>query len=117
MATGYRRRFDPERFFIVGFEQHGCGRSRPLAIENLSTLPTNTTQTLITDMEVPRTHLNIDRWLLNGVSWGTTLALAYAQQHPQRVSGIVCFAIATTSPEYVRWITETVGLLFSREWA
>lgn len=117
MGAGYRRRFDPERFLIVGFEQRGCGRSRPLAIDDLSTLHTNTTQALIADMEALRQHLKIDRWLLNGVSWGTTLALAYAQQHPERVSAIVCFAIATTSPEYVRWITETVGLLFPREWA
>lgn len=114
IMTGYRRRFDPEKFLIVGFEQRGCGRSQPLAThENLST---NTTQALIADMEALRDHLGIEQWLVTGVSWGTTLALAYAQAHPDRVSEIVLFAVTNTTPREVEWITEAMGNIFPREW-
>lgn len=114
IGTGYRRRFDPGKFLIVGFEQRGCGRSRPLAThENLST---NTTQALIADMEALREHLGIERWLVSGVSWGTTLALAYAQAHPDRVSEIILFAVTNTTPSEVEWVTEAIGNIFPREW-
>lgn len=116
MRTGYRRRFDPARHLIVGFEQRGCGRSRPLATEDLSRLVTNTTPNLINDIEALREHLRVDRWLLAGLSWGTTLALAYAQEHPERVSEIVLLATTLTDARAVEWITETVGCLFPREW-
>lgn len=114
MMGGYRRRFDPERFLIVGFEQRGCGRSRPLAThENIST---NTTQGLIRDIEALREHLDVEQWLVSGLSWGTTLALAYAQAHPERISEIVLFAVTTTSAQEVEWLTETVGNIYPREW-
>src|SRR5689334_14145944 len=116
MGEGYRRRFDPERFLIVGFEQRGCGRSRPLAIDALDQLSTNTTQALIADMEALRAHLAIQRWLLAGLSWGTTLALAYAQAHPERVSELLLFAVTTTSASEVAWITEEMGRIFPEEW-
>ena len=114
MMSGYRRRFDPAAFMIVGFEQRGCGRSRPLATD--SDLATNTTQTLIEDIEALREHLGVDQWLVTGLSWGTTLALAYAQAHPERVSEIVLLAVTTTSPQEVEWITESVGNIFPAEW-
>jgi proline iminopeptidase len=114
MMAGYRKRFDPEVFMIVGFEQRGCGRSRPLASpENLST---NTTQSLIADIETLRKYLGVERWLVTGLSWGTTLALAYAQAHPDHVSEIILFAVTTTTPREVEWITESVGNIFPREW-
>lgn len=116
MAGGYRRRFDPERFFIVGFEQRGCGRSRPLVTDDLASLASNTTATLIADIEKLRFHLAAERWLLLGVSWGVTLALAYAEEHPERVSGLVMMAIGTTTKEEVAWTTEVVGRLFPEEW-
>jgi proline iminopeptidase len=116
MMSGYRRRCDPEQFLIVGFEQRGCGRSRPLVTDPSSNLATNTTPALISDIEVLRSHLGVERWLLTGVSWGTTLALAYAQAHPEHVSEIVLFAVTTTSPAEVEWITETIGQVFPREW-
>ncbi|MBB5234920.1 prolyl aminopeptidase [Deinococcus budaensis] len=116
MGAGYRRRFDPERYWTVGFEQRGCGRSVPLATDPAHRLDLNTTGTLIADMEALREHLGIGRWLLQGVSWGTALALAYAQAHPGRVSELVLMAVAPTDARYVTWITETVGLLFPREW-
>jgi proline iminopeptidase len=117
MGPGYRRRFDPDKFLIVGFEQRGCGRSRPLVIDpNAPDLATNTTQALLADIEALRVHLGVDKWLLTGLSWGSTLALAYAQAHPDRVSEIILFAVTTTSPSEVEWITESVGRIFPREW-
>src|SRR5262245_29906500 len=117
IQTGYRRWFDPKRFLIVSFEQRGCGRSRPLVTDpNAPDLMTNTTQALIADIEALREHLGVDKWLLTGLSWGSTLALSYAQAHPERVSEIILFAVTTTSPSQVEWITETVGAIFPREW-
>ncbi len=115
-AGGYRRRFDPKRHLIVGIDQRGCGRSRPLAFDALKQLHSNTTQALIGDIEAVRAHLGIDRWLVSGVSWGSTLALAYAQSHPSRVTELVLMAVTTTSREEVDWITETVGRIFPEAW-
>lgn len=116
IKTGYRRRFDPEKFLIVSFEQRGCGRSRPLVTDLPSNLASNTTQNLIADIEKLRSFLNIDKWLVTGVSWGTTLALAYAQANVQRVSGLVLAAVSTTTESEVTWITETMAEIFPREW-
>jgi proline iminopeptidase len=80
----HRRLFDPERFHAVLFDQRGAGRSRPKGGREANTLPH-----LIADMEALRQHFGIERWMLVGGSWGATLALAYAQAHPARVSGIV----------------------------
>src|SRR3954470_6711581 len=80
----HRRLFDPERFHAVLFDQRGAGRSRPKGGREANTLPH-----LIADMETIRRHFGIERWMLVGGSWGATLALAYAQSHPDRVSGIV----------------------------
>ncbi|WP_043638070.1 alpha/beta fold hydrolase, partial [Nonomuraea candida] len=71
--------FDPERFRIVLFDQRNCGRSRPHASDPATDLTRNTTRHLIADMELLREHLGIDRWLLYGGSWGSTLILAYAE--------------------------------------
>jgi proline iminopeptidase len=116
IMAGYRRRFDPDRFLIVSFEQRGCGRSRPLVTDPGADLSTNTTPDLIADIEALRAHLGVERWLVTGVSWGSTLALAYAQAHPERVSGLILFAVTMTSASEVEWITETVGRVFPREW-
>jgi len=80
----HRQYFDPQRYRIVIFDQRGCGRSRPHGH-----LEHNTTQDLLADMESIRQKLAIDRWLVFGGSWGATLALLYAQAHPQRVCGLV----------------------------
>lgn len=80
----HRKLFDPQRFHAVLFDQRGAGRSRPKSCRDANTLPH-----LIADMETIRAHLGIERWLVSGGSWGATLALAYAQAHPQRVRGIV----------------------------
>ncbi|EGP07916.1 proline iminopeptidase [Bradyrhizobiaceae bacterium SG-6C] len=80
----HRRLFDPSRFHAVLFDQRGAGRSSPKGLREANTLPH-----LIADMETIRESLGFDKWLVVGGSWGATLALAYAQAHPQRVSGIV----------------------------
>ncbi|MGA8164326.1 MAG: prolyl aminopeptidase [Waddliaceae bacterium] len=113
---GYRRHFNPEQFLIVSFEQRGCGRSRPRVTDPGVDLMKNTTQDLISDIEKLRIHLKVDKWLLLGISWGTTLALAYSQTHPERVSAIVLGAVTTTTSSEVEWVTEDMRRIFPREW-
>jgi len=116
ISGGYRRHFDPEKFLIVGFEQRGCGRSRPNVMEDLSRLSANTTQKLIDDIEKLRQLFNVESWLIYGCSWGVTLAIAYAQAFPNRVSGLVLMAVNTTTTSEVEWITEGVRQTFPNEW-
>ena len=113
---GYVRALDPERFRIIGFDQRGCGRSVPLAHEPAHDLASNTTARLIADAEALRAHLGVETWVLNGVSWGSTLALAYATEHPGRVLGVVLMAVTTTRRWEVDWITEGVGALYPEAW-
>lgn len=115
-SGSYRQVFDPERYYLIGIDQRGCGRSRPLATQEPACLAANTTQALIRDIECVRTHLDIGSWLLCGVSWGATLSLALAQNHPERVSELVLMAVTTTSRGEIDWITEGVGRLFPVEW-
>jgi proline iminopeptidase len=84
----HRRLFDPARQHAFLFDQRGAGRSHPYL-----SLNANTTPHLIADIEAIRTHFGIERWLIVGGSWGSTLALAYAEQHPERVTGMVLRAI------------------------
>jgi len=93
-----RRFFDPARYRIVLFDQRGCGRSTPHA-----ELRENTTWDLVADMERIREHLGIDRWVVFGGSWGSTLSLAYAETHPQRVRALVLRGIFMLRPEEIRW--------------
>jgi len=94
----HRRFFDPERYRVVLFDQRGAGRSTPHA-----ELRNNTTWDLVADIERIREHLGIDRWLVFGGSWGSTLALAYAQTHPERVSALVLRGIFLCRPHEVTW--------------
>lgn len=107
--------FDPHAYRIVLFDQRGCGRSRPLLSE-ASQLQTNTTQHLIRDLEVLRRHLSIERWVMLGASWGSTLALAYTQMHPERVAALVLAGVTTTSRREVDWIAHDVGRIFPQQW-
>jgi proline iminopeptidase len=116
-SPGWRRYFDPRVYRVVLFDQRGCGRSRPHASAPVIDLSANTTDHLIADIELLRRHLGIDRWLVLGASWGSTLGLAYAERHPGRVSELVLFAIATTRRTEVEWITRDVGRLFPAQWA
>lgn len=114
-TPGARRYFDPERYRVVLFDQRGCGRSQPLLSERAQ-LHMHTTRHLIRDLEILRTHLSIDRWLMLGVSWGSTLALAYAQTYPQYVASLVLACVTTTSRREVEWITSGVGRIFPQQW-
>jgi len=108
-SAGARRYFDPDRYRIIQFDQRGCGRSTPHASDPTTDLRHNTTHHLVADMEMLRRHLRVDRWLLYGLSWGSTLALAYAQRHPDRVRGIVLQAVTTCSRREIDWLYAGVG--------
>lgn len=116
LGGGWRQIYVSDRACVIALDQRGCGRSRPLVSDSPTTLATNTTQTLIGDVEALREHLGIERWLVSGISWGTTLALAYALAHPQRVTGLALAAVATTSRREVEWLTEDMGRVFPEEW-
>src|ERR1017187_7060637 len=92
-TTGARRYFDPGRYRIVLFDQRGCGRSTPHAGGPNADLSANTTNHLLADIELLRRRLDIDRWLVFGGSWGSTLALACAERHPDRVSEMVLVGV------------------------
>ncbi len=94
----HRRFFDPNYWRVVIFDQRGAGRSRPLGA-----LDSNTTDDLVGDVELLREHLGIDRFLLFGGSWGSTLALAYAQAHPERVFGLVLRGVFLGRPAELDW--------------
>lgn len=115
-STGQRRFFDPAIFRAVLFDQRGCGRSVPLASQPSSNLANNTTHHLVADIERLREMLGIESWVILALSWGTTLALAYAHAHRQRVKAMVLGFVTTTSRREVQWITEDVGRLFPQEW-
>lgn len=108
--------FDPDRYRVVLFDQRGCGRSTPHAADPAVDLVANTTEHLLADMERLRVHLGIDRWLLHGGSWGSTLILAYAERHPERVSGIVITGVTTTRPEEIDWLYRGVARFLPAAW-
>ena len=109
-----RRFFDPRRYRIVLFDQRGCGRSTPH-----SSLEENTTWDLVEDTEKLRTHLGIERWQVFGGSWGSTLALAYAQRHPDRVTELVLRGIFLLRRSELEWFyqsSEGAAALFPDLW-
>ncbi len=109
----HRRYFDPERYRIILFDQRGCGKSTPHA-----SIEENTTADLIADMEAIREHLGIERWVLFGGSWGSTLALAYAEAHPDRVLGLVLRGIFLCRERDIRWFyQEGASRLYPDAWA
>ena len=117
LTPGHRRNVPEDRARIIALSQRGSGRSTPSAGApgpvDLSAL---TTAHLVADLEALREHLGVDAWIVQGVSWGSTLALAYAQAHPERVLGVVLFAVTSTSRREVDWITEGVGALYPEAW-
>lgn len=99
LSPKHRRYFHPEAYRIILFDQRGCGASTPYA-----EIRENTTWDLVQDMERLREHLGVDRWQVFGGSWGSTLALAYAQQHPERVLELVLRGIFLSSDWELRWL-------------
>jgi len=109
----HRRFFDPVLYRVVLFDQRGCGRSTPHA-----ELRENSTTQLIADIEEIRGRLGIDRWLVFGGSWGSTLALAYAESHPERVSALVLRGIFLCRPRDIHWFyQEGASRVFPDYWA
>jgi proline iminopeptidase len=115
-STGQRRFFNSSVYNAILFDQRASGRSRPLASDPITDLSTNTTAHLIADIEALRELHGVDRWAILGLSWGSTLGLAYAQAHPNRVNALVLAFVTTTSHREVQWITEDVGRIFPQEW-
>lgn len=110
----WRQFFDPSRYRVVMFDQRGCGRSTPSA-RILAALENNTTAHLIADIEALRDVRGIDRWLLFGASWGSTLGLSYPVEHPDRVSELVRWALVTTRPKDVQWLTHVMSEICRKE--
>jgi len=115
-GTGPRQDFDPDLYRVVLFDQRNCGRSTPHASDPGADMRHNTTAHLIADMERLREHLGIEKWLLYGWSWGSTLILAYAEQHPERVSEIVIPAVTTTRRSEIDWLYRGAGQIFPEAW-
>ncbi len=107
----HRRFFDPAHYRIVLFDQRGAGKSTPHA-----SIEDNTTQHLIADIEHLRESLGITQWLVFGGSWGSTLALAYAQAHPERCRGLILRGIFLCGPAEVDWFLHGMGRFFPEAW-
>ena len=108
----HRQFFDPNKYRIVLFDQRGCGRSTPHA-----ELANNTTQALVEDMESIRRHLGIEKWIVFGGSWGSTLALVYAQTHPQCTLGLILRGIFLCRRREIHWFyQEGASRLFPDVW-
>lgn len=110
-TSTHRRFFDPDHYRIVIFDQRGAGRSMPLGATT-----DNTLGHLIADMELLRQHLAIEKWLLFGGSWGSTLALAYAETHPQRCSAIVLRGIFLCRPNEIEWFLYGMRTIYPEAW-
>ncbi len=107
-----RRFFDPEKWRVALFDQRGCGKSRPNA-----SLEDNTTWSLIEDIERLRVHLGVETWTVFGGSWGSTLALAYAITHPERVEGLVLRGIFLLTQRELKWFYQDgASYLFPDAW-
>jgi proline iminopeptidase len=112
LSPDYRRFFDPSAYRVVLFDQRGSGKSTPHAM-----LEENTTWDLVSDIEKLREHLGIERWAVFGGSWGSTLALAYAETHPERVRALVLRGIFLCRPKEIRWFyQEGAGAIFPDVW-
>jgi len=113
----HRRLFDPDAYRVVLFDQRGCGRSTPHASARDTDLASNNTSNLIADIELLREHLDIDRWLVLGGSWGSTLSLAYAEIYPERVTEIILWGVTTgRRKEFDWWFRGGAAVLFPEQW-
>lgn len=112
----WTRLLDPAAYRIVLFDQRGCGRSTPDVADPTVPLDGHTTHHLVADVERLREHLRVDRWLVLGASWGSTLGLAYAQRHPQRVTAAVLFSVCGTTRREIAWVTRGMRRHLPEEW-
>ncbi|AVA21658.1 prolyl aminopeptidase [Rhizobium sp. NXC24] len=116
-SASTRRFFDPEHYRIIQFDQRGCGGSLPHASEPRADLSANTTWHLVGDIEQLRFFLGIERWLVYGNSWGCTLALIYAETHPQRVAALIVVGVTMTRQSEIDWLYNGLARFFPEEWA
>lgn len=116
LSEGSRRFFDPEKYRIIVFDQRGRGQSIPDAGAFDTDLSVNTTEHLVGDIESLRRHLNVERWVMLGHSWGTTLALAYAERHPDDVAALVLVGVTTTRRSEINWLYRGLAPLFPEQW-
>jgi proline iminopeptidase len=113
----HRRLFNPDAYRVVLFDQRGCGRSVPHASALDTDLNSNHTWNLVDDIERLREHLKIPRWLVFGGSWGSTLALAYAEQHPHRVTESILWGVTTGRwKEFDWWFRGGAAPIFPQQW-
>ena len=111
-SPGMRRYFDPSAYRIIMFDQRGCGQSRPYA-----SLENNTTWTLIEDIERLRERCGIDKWVVFGGSWGSTLSLAYAVTHPERVKALILRGIFLLTKKELHWFYQDgASMIFPDAW-
>lgn len=106
-----RRFFDPKHYRIILLDQRGCGRSKPLGETT-----NNTIDDLVHDIDLIRTHLGIDRWLVFGGSWGSTLGIAYALKHTQHVTGLILRGIFLSRNSELNWFLNDVRAFYPEPW-
>lgn len=116
-SAGTRCYFDPHYYRIIQFDQRGCGNSLPHASEPAVDLSANTTWHTIADIELLRLRLGVESWIVFGNSWGCTLALAYAETHPQRVESLLLVGITMTRQSEIDWLYQGLGRFFPEQWA
>ncbi|MGN6585134.1 MAG: alpha/beta fold hydrolase, partial [Rhizobiaceae bacterium] len=111
-SPSHRRLFDPAKYDVLLFDQRGCGRSRPFA-----SLDANTTWHLVADIERLREMVGVEKWQVFGGSWGSTLALAYAETHPERVSELIVRGVYTLTRAELEWYYQFgVSQMFPDKW-
>lgn len=115
-SPGRRKSFDPAIYQLVQFDQRGCGQSTPSAGDWTTSLEFNTTNYLIEDIEKLRVHLGINKWLVWGASWGSSLAIAYTLRHSQHVSAVILLSTMLTRSKDIHWLYHDVGRYFPQQW-
>lgn len=115
-SPSMRSWFDPDRHRVVLLDQRACGGSTPHAADPATDLTSVTVHRMVDDLERLREHLDVDRWLVAGHSWGSTLALAYAERHPERVRGLVLIGVTTTRRTEIDWLYHDLAALRPAEW-
>lgn len=115
-SPGTRRYFDPAAYQVVLFDQRNCGRSRPHASDLGVDLSTNTTDHLVADIERLREYLGIERWLVRGGSWGSVLALTYAERFPERVTELIVMGVATGRRAETDLLSRGLAPMFPGAW-
>jgi len=110
-SAGYRAFIDSERFRIIQFDQRGCGRSEPKGL-----LASNSLQSTLADMELLRQHFDIERWIVAGGSWGSTVALAYGEAYPQRCLGLLLISLWLCRKQDIHWWYQGLETIFPELW-